>query len=496
MACTNAGQYTADGRYCGDGRISDAEVCDGRQMSVPHSVNCRNNCLDFDCAPGYDKVTDPTSQLPTCKPKVDLCQENGAITTVGCSACQQKTCREQNGYLSWGACETGPDCPSCTGVNIITQPADKTITSGQTTTLSVVASGTAPLSYQWYQGIPTDTSHPVGTDASTFTTPALNATTSYWVKVTNSCGTANSNTATVTVTPTCNGCSIAGTCYQDRTVNPNNPCQICNKSVNQTDWSINTNTSQVCRAADGDCDVDEYCTGSSISCPNNSFKNLTTLCRDATDLCDAKEYCTGSTASCPNDLVKSANTPCGNSLSCDLYIKGWGTGTSSNNCYKRGVENVTASCDGTAKTCPNISAANCKSSNKALFFITGTSIQSRCGSSECAKPTSSGGKCTTNNLVTTVKSLSDICFTSEQHKCPDGQTCNQYGACEAANCITNTDCDNQPWQPPYNPPHKTCDIYSTGSLKCISCISISDNEDCCLSATGRTDAWDGANCNP
>lgn len=40
----------------------------------------------------------------------------------------------------------------------------------------------------------------MGTNSSTFTTSALSATTSYWARVTNGGGSADSNTATVTVT--------------------------------------------------------------------------------------------------------------------------------------------------------------------------------------------------------------------------------------------------------------------------------------------------------
>lgn len=85
--------------------------------------------------------------------------------------------------------------------SITTNPASTTINSGQTTTLTVVAAGQNPLTYQWYQGASGDTSLPVGTDSASFTTPVLTSTTSYWVKVTNSLNTtgANSTTATVTV---------------------------------------------------------------------------------------------------------------------------------------------------------------------------------------------------------------------------------------------------------------------------------------------------------
>ena len=82
---------------------------------------------------------------------------------------------------------------------IIGQPQSEGVQSGQTATLSVTATGTAPLSYQWYRGDAGDTSTPVGGDVSTFTTPPLISTASFWVRVTNACGTADSATATISV---------------------------------------------------------------------------------------------------------------------------------------------------------------------------------------------------------------------------------------------------------------------------------------------------------
>jgi len=66
--------------------------------------------------------------------------------------------------------------------------------------MSVSVSGTTPFSYQWYQGPSGDTSNPIsGAISSSYTTPALTQTASYWVKVSNSCGYANSDTAIITV---------------------------------------------------------------------------------------------------------------------------------------------------------------------------------------------------------------------------------------------------------------------------------------------------------
>jgi hypothetical protein len=76
---------------------------------------------------------------------------------------------------------------------ITTQPANVTIPSGSTTTLTVQASGN-DLHYQWYSG-----STPVGTDSASFTTPALTADTSYRVVVTSGIAPRSSATATVTI---------------------------------------------------------------------------------------------------------------------------------------------------------------------------------------------------------------------------------------------------------------------------------------------------------
>jgi len=83
---------------------------------------------------------------------------------------------------------------------ITTQPQSQTIASAQTAALSVVATGTAPLSYQCYVGTSGSTSNPITeATASSYTTPMLTSTTSYWVRVANAFGSANSNTAIVGV---------------------------------------------------------------------------------------------------------------------------------------------------------------------------------------------------------------------------------------------------------------------------------------------------------
>jgi hypothetical protein len=83
---------------------------------------------------------------------------------------------------------------------ISTQPADKTVTAGQTATFGVVAAGTAPLSYQWQKNAADITN----ATAASYTTPVTTTADSgalFRVVVSNSAGSITSNTATLTVNP-------------------------------------------------------------------------------------------------------------------------------------------------------------------------------------------------------------------------------------------------------------------------------------------------------
>jgi hypothetical protein len=86
---------------------------------------------------------------------------------------------------------------------IFTQPASlTTIQPGQTATLSMLASGSGLLSYQWYSGASGATGHPIaGATSSTYTTPVLSTAQqdSYWVGVSSQYGTTDSSTAVVNV---------------------------------------------------------------------------------------------------------------------------------------------------------------------------------------------------------------------------------------------------------------------------------------------------------
>ena len=82
--------------------------------------------------------------------------------------------------------------------SITQQPANQTVSAGQTATFSVTATGTAPLSYQWQKG----TTAISGATSANYTTPATTTAdngTQYGVVVSNPVGSVTSNPATLTV---------------------------------------------------------------------------------------------------------------------------------------------------------------------------------------------------------------------------------------------------------------------------------------------------------
>lgn len=82
--------------------------------------------------------------------------------------------------------------------SITTQPVNQTVTAGQTATFSVVASGTAPLSYQWNKNGAAIS----GATSASYTTPATSSSDNgalFIVVVSNASGSATSNSATLTV---------------------------------------------------------------------------------------------------------------------------------------------------------------------------------------------------------------------------------------------------------------------------------------------------------
>lgn len=92
--------------------------------------------------------------------------------------------------------------PVCTTPVITASPTSRSIALGSSTTLSVSATGTGPLTFEWYSGTAGNTANRIASGTTSSITVTPGATTNYWVRVVNACGAANSATATVTVSQT------------------------------------------------------------------------------------------------------------------------------------------------------------------------------------------------------------------------------------------------------------------------------------------------------
>ena len=105
-----------------------------------------------------------------------------------------------------GAPKIDPD-PASNPPSIAQQPVNATVNANQKATFAVRATGTAPLTYQWYQG----TQPITGATSARYQTPATttsNSDETFFVIVSNSVGTATSNTVTLTVNPASAGPTI------------------------------------------------------------------------------------------------------------------------------------------------------------------------------------------------------------------------------------------------------------------------------------------------
>jgi len=87
---------------------------------------------------------------------------------------------------------------SCAPPVIVAQPNDAYVTVGEPAKLKVIASG-ASLTYQWYQGMVFDFTHPIAGSSPEVLTPPVTSTTQYWVRISSPCGDVNS--VAVTATP-------------------------------------------------------------------------------------------------------------------------------------------------------------------------------------------------------------------------------------------------------------------------------------------------------
>src|SRR6266403_41121 len=126
---------------------------------------------------------------PSYATPATISSDNGALFTVVVS----NTAGSVTSNAATLTVNAAPVAPSIT-----TQPASQTVTAGQTTSFSVAATGTAPLTYQWQK----NSVAIGGATSSSYTPPATTSSdngTLFTVVVSNTAGSVTSNAATLTV---------------------------------------------------------------------------------------------------------------------------------------------------------------------------------------------------------------------------------------------------------------------------------------------------------
>lgn len=111
------------------------------------------------------------------------------------------TGRSDSGEVSIGTAQLFIDAP-CLPPTITATNTNVAVALGKSARLSITATGTVPLAYQWYATFSPSTRVPiVGATLPDYETPPLAGPALYWARVTNECGSYDSKTVSVEIAP-------------------------------------------------------------------------------------------------------------------------------------------------------------------------------------------------------------------------------------------------------------------------------------------------------
>ncbi|MEC7521159.1 MAG: hypothetical protein VYE22_14880 [Myxococcota bacterium] len=147
---------------------------------------------------------------------------------------------------------------------------------------------------------------------------------------------------------TCAGCAIGGACYAPGSVNPANPCEVCDTAASTSGWTANVGAA---------CDDGQYCTtgevcspagtcggGAARDCGDGVACNGSETCNEMTDRCDA------GTSTCGAGAVCDAAS--------DMCVLSCGGGTTQCGASCVDTDNDPANCGGCGAACMGANATD------------------------------------------------------------------------------------------------------------------------------------------
>lgn len=404
--CSGANQCSSgncvDGVCCNT--ACSGGVCDSCALSgspgtcspVAASTVCRPSVGECDvaetCGGGLVCPTDATKNGQPCTADENLCTTEvcQGTTCAHVAAPNATVCRPAN-----GECDVAETCGGATDC-----PADGFKTNGTDCT----ADDKICTLDQCTDGV---CAHPAG-NAGTECKPAAGE-----CDVAESCDGTNPNCPSDAAKPDKTLCTLDGNLCTDDWCIAGSCTHPAGKAGN------------VCKPANGDCDLEEVCDGITPSCPNDATKpngtackdddlpctedkcesglcvhpagNAGTVCRAPTGDCDIGESCTGSSSTCPNDAFAADSTACGDD----------------------GQLCTRDECHGGACVHPSDDGATCNDYN-------GCTQDDKCSASQCVGTQVPGCTCTLDS------------------DCADPNVCNGSETCSSGSCVSGVllDCDD------------------------------------------------------
>jgi hypothetical protein len=247
-----------------------------------------------------------------------------------------------------------------------------------------------------------------------------------------------------------------------------------------------------CRPAAGVCDLAEFCTGTSTTCPANTFRTPASVCRPSAGACDPFETCEGgSNPACPADKLSSSLHVCRAAVSvCDISETCTGTNVlCPTNVFaeqtvcrpQSGVCDVAEQCTGTSDTCPSDAVLPTTTVCRSSFGV--CDVVERCtGSSKTCPANAVATTATTCRAAASICDAAEAC-TGSTTSCPSDGLAGSTTVCRAAagSCDVAESCTGASSVCPAN-------AFATTATTCRAASGVCDVAELCTGSSATCPA--------